>query len=184
MHQFSNFHQKKLTQVTTQQTRGIVMNWGGFYDLVMWLLTLGRERALRQQIASFIGYQPGEKVLDVGCGTGTLALVAKERVGKTGSVHGIDPASRQINRARAKAARRGLTVDFQLGMVEKLSFPDKTFDVVQSTFAIDHVPADLQRQGLQGDRTRAQVGRAPVHPCYQQCSGLGCMDEGSWFLTG
>jgi ubiquinone/menaquinone biosynthesis C-methylase UbiE len=124
------------------------MNWGGFYDLVMWFLTLGRERALRQNIADMIQYRPGEKVLDVGCGTGSLALVAKERVGSQGSVHGIDPAPRQIARAQTKAARHGLAVDFQLGVVERLSFPDQTFDVIQSTFAIDHVPADLQRQGL------------------------------------
>ena len=148
MHQFSNFHQKKLTQVTTQQTRGVVMNWGGFYDLVMWFLTRGNEDAFRQNIADLIHYQPGEAVLDVGCGTGTLALVAKERVGKTGSVHGIDPRARQIARARAKAARGGLAVDFQPGVIEKLSFSDRTFDVVQSTFMIDHVPQDLQCQGL------------------------------------
>ncbi len=148
MHQFSNAHQKKLDQVAKQETRGIVLNWGGFYDFMMWFLTLGKEDRLRQSIANMIHYQPGEKVLDVGCGTGSLALVAKERVGKAGSVHGIDPAPRQIARARAKAARRGLEVDFQLGVIEKLSFPDKTFDVAQTTFAIDHVPADLQRQGL------------------------------------
>ncbi len=148
MHQFSNLHQKRITRATTQSTRGIVMNWGGFYDFVMWLLTFGKEEALRQQIADLIRYQPGEKVLDVGCGTGSLTLVAKERVGRAGSVHGIDPAPRQIERARAKTARRGLPIDFQLGVIEKLPFPDQTFDVAQSTFAIDHVPADLQRQGL------------------------------------
>ncbi len=148
MHQLSNFHQKRITHGTTPQTRGIVMNWGGFYDLVMWFLTLGKESVLRQNIANLIAYQPGENVLDVGCGTGSLALVAKERVGKAGSVHGIDPAPRQLARARAKAARSGLTVDFQLGVIEKLAFPDRTFDVVESTFAIDHVPVDLQRQGL------------------------------------
>ncbi len=148
MHQLSNHHQKKVTRAASPQTRGIVMNWGGFYDLVMWLLTLGRESVLRQRIADLIGYRPGENVLDVGCGTGSLALVAKERVGSAGSVHGIDPAPRQIARAQAKAARRSLSVDFQLGVIEKLSFPDRTFDLVQSTFAIDHVPADLQRQGL------------------------------------
>ena len=148
MHQLSNFHQKRITHATAPQTRGIVMNWGGFYDFVMWLLTFGRERALRQGIADLIQYQPGEQVLDVGCGTGSLALVAQERVGEAGSVYGIDPAPRQIARARAKAARYGLSVDFQLGVIEKLPFPDQTFDVVESTFAIDHVPADLQRQGL------------------------------------
>jgi ubiquinone/menaquinone biosynthesis C-methylase UbiE len=114
----------------------------------MWFLTRGNERALRQEIADLIGYQPGEAVLDVGCGTGTLALVAKEQVGSAGRVEGIDPAPRQIDRARLKAQRRGLAVDFQLGVIEKLPFPDQTFNVVQSTFMIDHVPEDLQRQGL------------------------------------
>jgi ubiquinone/menaquinone biosynthesis C-methylase UbiE len=149
MHQrLSNLHQKRIKQGTTLQTRGIVMDWGWTYDLVMWFLTFGRERALRQRIADMIGYQPGEAVLDVGCGTGSLALVAKERVGNAGRVHGIDPAPKQIDRARAKASRQGLDVNFQLGVFEKLVFPDQTFDVVQSTFAIDHAPADLQRQGL------------------------------------
>ena len=143
-----SFEDHVTTQDSAPQTRGAVINWGWFYDLVMWFLTFGKEDALRQKIADLIHYQPGEKVLDVGCGTGSLALVAKERVGNAGSVHGIDPAPRQIARARSKAARRGLAVDFHLGVIEKLPFPDQTFDVVQSTFAIDHVPEDLQRQGL------------------------------------
>lgn len=148
MDHFSNYHQKRLAQVATPQTRGIVMNWGSFYDVVMWFLTRGNERLLRQGIADLIGYQPGEAVLDIGCGTGTLALVAKERVGDRGIVRGIDPAPRQIARARAKAARQRLSVDFQLGVIERLPFPDRTFDVAQSTFMIDHVPEDLQRQGF------------------------------------
>lgn len=143
-----SFEDHVTTQDSTPQTRGAVINWGWFYDLVMWFLTFGKEDALRQKIADLIHYQPGEAVLDVGCGTGSLALVAKERVGNAGRVCGIDPAPRQIASARAKAARRGLKVDFQLGVIEKLPFPDQTFDVVQSTFAIDHVPEDLQRQGL------------------------------------
>lgn len=147
MHRLSNYH-KRMTRTTTPQTRGIVMNWGGFYDIVMWFLTRGNERALRQKIADLIDYQPGESVLDVGCGTGTLALVAQERVGSAGSVHGIDPAPRQIARARAKASQQGLSVNFQLGVIERLPFPDQTFNVVQSTFMIDHVPEDLQRQGF------------------------------------
>ncbi|HET9910983.1 MAG TPA: methyltransferase domain-containing protein [Anaerolineales bacterium] len=147
MDQISNRH-KGITHGTTPHTRGIVMNWGSFYDIVMWFLTRGNERALRQKIADLIGYQPGESVLDVGCGTGTLALVAKERVGNAGSVHGIDPAPRQIARAHAKASQQGLSVKFQLGVIERLPFPDQTFNVVQSTFMIDHVPEDLQRQGF------------------------------------
>jgi ubiquinone/menaquinone biosynthesis C-methylase UbiE len=136
-------HREEITQ-----TRGTVINWGWFYDIVIWFFSRGNEDALRQMIADLIRYQPGEKVLDVGCGTGSLALVAKERVDDSGSVQGIHPGPRQIARARSKAVRRGLSVDFRLGVIERLPFPDQTFDLVQSTFMIDHVPSDLQRQGF------------------------------------
>ena len=136
------------TLPSVPKTRGTVLNWGWFYDLVMWFLARGREQALRQMIADLAQLQPGQAVLDVGCGTGTLALVAKERVGTTGRICGIDPGSRQIARARSKAARSGLSIDFQLGVIEQLAFPDQSFDVVLSTFMIDHVPHDLRRQGL------------------------------------
>jgi ubiquinone/menaquinone biosynthesis C-methylase UbiE len=147
MDPLSNYREEK-AETSAPQTRGTVINWGWFYDIVIWFFSRGNEDALRQMIADLIRYQPGEKVLDVGCGTGSLALVAKERVGELGSVHGIDPGPRQIARARSKAARRGLSVDFRLGVIERLPFPDQTFDLIQSTFMVDHVPSDLQRQGL------------------------------------
>jgi ubiquinone/menaquinone biosynthesis C-methylase UbiE len=84
----------------------------------------------------------------VGCGTGSLALVAKERAGETGHVYGIDPAPKQIARARHKAARHSQSIDFQLGVIEQLTFPDQSFDVVLSTFMMDHLPDDLKRKGL------------------------------------
>jgi SAM-dependent methyltransferase len=87
-------------------------------------------------------------VLDVGCGTGMLAIEVQRRVGSAGRVVGIDPASDQIARARAKAARRHLPVEFQIGVIEQLAFPDQTFDVVLSTLMMHHLPASLKRQGL------------------------------------
>jgi SAM-dependent methyltransferase/DNA-binding SARP family transcriptional activator len=92
--------------------------------------------------------QVGETVLDVGCGTGTLALIAKRRVGATDSVSGIDPSVQMIARARRKAARRGLAIDFQVGVVERLAFPDQSFDVVLSSFMMHQLPDGLKRQGL------------------------------------
>ncbi len=87
-------------------------------------------------------------MLDVGCGTGTLALEARERVGITGRVCGIDPSRQMIAYARRKAAGRSLSVDFQLGVVEHLAFPDRSFDVVLCTWMIHHLPTDDKRQGL------------------------------------
>jgi len=87
-------------------------------------------------------------VLDVGCGTGTLALAAKERVGPTGRVVGIDPGPRQIGRARSKAARQGLDIDFRVGVIERLELPDQSFDAALSTMMMHHLPDDLKRRGL------------------------------------
>jgi ubiquinone/menaquinone biosynthesis C-methylase UbiE len=133
---------------SSAQTQGAVLNWARRYDLLVGFLTRGRERKFRQKIADLAQLRPGEAVLDVGCGTGSLALVARQRVGATGRVSGIDPAPQMISRARHKAARRGLTIDFQVGVIEQLPFADQSFDVVLSTFMMHHLPGDLKRRGL------------------------------------
>lgn len=118
------------------------------YDLRAWFLYYGKERAARQMIVDVVHLQPGEAVLDVGCGTGTLALLAKKRIGKTGSVCGVDPSASLLAGARRKAARARLPIDLQIGGIEQLPFPDQSFDVVLSTFMLHHIPHDLKRQGL------------------------------------
>jgi len=119
----AHLHHREPGEPSAPQTRGFVWNWARRYDLLMGLVTLGREQAFRQRIADLARIQPGETVLDVGCGTGTLAMVARQRVGEAGGVSGIDPSVQMIARARHKAARRGLAIDFQVGVIEQLSFP-------------------------------------------------------------
>jgi len=119
------------------------------YDfMVQWFVMRGRERAFREKIVDMVRLQPGESVLDVGCGTGTLAIIAKERVGRTGHVVGIDPSVQLINGARHKAARRRLKIDFEIAGIEQLNYPDHSFDVVLSTFMMHHLPGDFRHQGL------------------------------------
>ena len=142
-HHSSNPHAR-----TTSETQGVVWNWARRYDLLMGLATLGRERGFRRRIADLARLHPAETVLDVGYGTGTLAIVASERVGAPGRVAGIDPSAQMIARARQKAERSGFPVDFQVGVIEHLAFPDESFDVVLSTFMMHHLPPDLKRRGL------------------------------------
>src|SRR6266481_2966268 len=111
MQWFAHFvHPRRQDEASAYETRGVVLNWGWFYDLITWLLAYlvfgGSEQALRQTIANLAQLQAGETVLDVGCGTGTLALVAKERVGATGLVSGIDPSAQLLTRARRKEIGR------------------------------------------------------------------------------
>ena len=130
------------------KTRGAVIRWPRLYTLILRAAFRGKEPQLRQMIADLAQLRPGEAVLDVGCGTGTLALVAKERVGTTGRVDGIDPSRQMIAYARGLASKRKLSVDFQLGVAEQLAFPDRSFDVVLCTWTVHHLPTDDQRRGL------------------------------------
>jgi ubiquinone/menaquinone biosynthesis C-methylase UbiE len=132
-------------------TQGLVITSARRYDLVLWLTNLmagGAWQATRRQILDLAQLRSGETVLDVGCGTGTQALLARQRVGAAGRVVGIDPSAQMIARARRKAARRGLTAHFEVGAVERPPFPDRSFDVVLSTYMMHVLPDDLKRQGL------------------------------------
>jgi ubiquinone/menaquinone biosynthesis C-methylase UbiE len=137
---------------TAKATKGLILNGGWRYDLMGWFLDTfsfrGQWRKLRQRAIVLANIQPGEQVLDVGCGTGTLALEAARHVGTSGRVIGIDPSLEQIARARAKAARRRLPLEFQIGVIEQIPFPDQAFDVVFSTLMMHHLPDPLKRQGL------------------------------------
>jgi demethylmenaquinone methyltransferase/2-methoxy-6-polyprenyl-1,4-benzoquinol methylase/phosphoethanolamine N-methyltransferase len=94
------------------------------------------------------GLKPGDGVLDVGCGTGELTLVAKAGVGPAGRAVGIDASPEMIEVARQKAARAGVAVDFRVDLVEKMPFADSSFDVVLSSLMMHHLPGDLKRQAL------------------------------------
>src|SRR5712691_6973863 len=75
--------------------------------------------------------EPGERVLDLGCGAGTDSLVAAQMVGDQGHVTGIDLTPEMLAKARAAAAELGIgNVEFLEAEAERLPFPDGSFDVV------------------------------------------------------
>ncbi len=129
-------------------TTGSVIHWAFRYDLLVWAISLGRERAFREKQIDLADLMPGESVLDVGCGTGTLAIAAKRRVGPAGKVYGIDASPEMIARAVKKARRAGLEMDFKAAAIESLPFPDATFDAVLSTVMLHHLPDEARRQGI------------------------------------
>ena len=122
------------------KTEGKTIHWPLFYDILVGVLFWGREKAARERTLDLAELEPGESVLDVGCGTGALTLAAKARVGQTGKVYGIDAAPEMIEIARQKAEKRALRVSFHLSAIEDLPFPDASFDVVLSSFMLHHLP--------------------------------------------
>jgi len=122
--------------------------WASAYDAVTWLATFGQEPAIRRQTLKTAGFQPGEKVLDVGCGTGTLSLGAWRRVRPDGEVIGIDASPEMIALARRKAKKAGAAPQFQRAPIEQLPFEDATFDAVLSSLMLHHLPDDVREKGM------------------------------------
>jgi ubiquinone/menaquinone biosynthesis C-methylase UbiE len=130
------------------ETAGITLHHPTHYDIFTGLLGLNTKGANSRMVIELAKVKPGDDVLDVGCGTGSLTLTAKSQVGPNGKVAGIDAAPEMIAAARKKAARSGLEVAFDVGLIEKLAFPDASFDVVITRLAIHHLPDDLKRKGF------------------------------------
>lgn len=129
------------------QTDGSVIRWARYYDLTANFMMLGHARMLRKMTVDNALIKPGDTVLDVGCGTGEVTLLAKTRT-TNGKVYGIDPAPEMIAVAQSKAARKKLEIDFRVGVIEALPFPDASIDVVTSSLMMHHLPEELKRRGL------------------------------------
>jgi SAM-dependent methyltransferase len=82
----------------------------------------------------------GTRLLDVGCGPGTITMDLADAVGPTGRVTALERTEEALSLARAEAARRGTpNVDFTVGNVQALDFPDDSFDVVHAHQVLQHV---------------------------------------------
>ena len=130
------------------QTAGTTIHWASQYDIFSGMFGLGANSPNSRMVIELANVNPGDRVLDVGCGTGSLTLTAHSYAGPSGKVYGIDAAPEMIEVAKKKASRSGREVVFDVGLIEDLAFPDATFDVVISRLAIHHLPDDLKRRGF------------------------------------
>ena len=90
-----------------------------------------------RRTVDMLGIAPGDRVLDVGCGTGASAIPAALAAGPNGRVTGIDVAEKLLEIARAKAKRQGLAnLTFELADMTATEFPHESFDAVVSVFSI------------------------------------------------
>jgi arsenite methyltransferase len=142
--------QRTYADVSTQPDREFMFPTGR-----AWALDLGYPQDLLARVPeasceSFAGVanpfsmgalQPGEDVLDVGCGAGMDSLVAAQMVGPAGSVTGVDMTPEMVAKAHGSIAEMGLgNVRIVEGSAEHLPFDDASFDLVISNGVIDLIP--------------------------------------------
>lgn len=107
-----------------------------FYDLIQrWLV---RDVIYKRRLIEQAQIQPGQRVLDLGCGTGTLAIMVKQAQPEA-EVIGLDADPQMLGVARAKAVEAGVAVAFDEGMTFALPYPDASLDRVLSSIMIHHL---------------------------------------------
>lgn len=106
-----------------------------------------RERVMKQRLLDQAGVAPGDSVLDLGAGTGTLAIWLKQRCPEA-IVIGLDADSEVLARARDKAAGAGCEIDFVEGISTELPFEADSFDIVLSSLFFHHLMPAAKRSTL------------------------------------
>lgn len=128
---------------------------------------------MAERLCDGVELRAGERVLDLACGSGTVALVAARR---DAEVAGIDLVEELLDRGRQRGQAEGVTVDWHVGDVQRLPFDDDAFDVVLSTYGVQFAP-DASRAAaelLRVARPGARLGLAGPVP-----HGW----SGDWFAT-
>jgi demethylmenaquinone methyltransferase/2-methoxy-6-polyprenyl-1,4-benzoquinol methylase len=132
---------------TTDGSRGVYDWWSrhprlldAFYTVVF----AGREASVRDRAVSALGLEPGERVLDLGCGPGNSLGPLRERVGSEGTVVAVDASGGMVRRARERVQAAGWeNVHVFRGDATRLPLADGTFDAVYAAMSLSAMPDPL-----------------------------------------
>lgn len=128
-----------------RHTVGWVLSYPYAYEVVTEIWFGGRRARVWDRLVGLSGAAPGERVLDVGCGTGYFARSIAGAVEPEGSVVGIDPSQSMLDYASRHAPAN---CTFVVAGAEDLPFPDHSFDVVVSSLSFHHFPAEHRGEAV------------------------------------
>jgi ubiquinone/menaquinone biosynthesis C-methylase UbiE len=125
------------------------------YDPVVAITS--REGAFKRRLLEHARIKDGESVLDLACGTGTLAIEVKKEHPKA-KVSGVDADEAILRRAKAKAKDAGVKISLQLGVSNELPYDARAFDVVLSTLFFHHLTDEAKADTAEEVRRVLRLG--------------------------
>jgi demethylmenaquinone methyltransferase/2-methoxy-6-polyprenyl-1,4-benzoquinol methylase len=142
------------------------------YDLLNRLLSLGIDQGWRHRTAGELGETGVSRILDLATGTGDLAIQIAAKY-PTARIEAVDPSARMLDVARKKMNARGLLdrINLEIGVAEKLPYPDRHFDAVSIAFGIRNVPDRLRALAEMARVTRSG-GRIAILELSEPQSGF------------
>lgn len=136
-------HQQKI------RTRGkVISRLAKVTDFAESLIFLGRLEQVWRRLIDQAALSPGERVIDIGCGTGKVPILAAKQVKPDGKVFAVDASEKMIELSRRRASKSDVHLELHLAAMEDLPFPDNYFDVVLSCQALHHVPREAKFTAL------------------------------------
>jgi len=109
-------------------------------DFLSTFFSFGLDQGWRKKLVALLQLNGGEKVLDVCTGTGKLAFLLSGKVGRTGSVSGVDFSQEMLDEARKKLTSCSSNITFALSDAKKLNFSENSFDAVTVSFGMRNIP--------------------------------------------
>ena len=115
-----------------------------FYDPVSKLMV---GESVHRQLIDQAHLQPGQRILEIGCGTGSLTTLVKT-LNPAVEVVGLDPDPKALDRARRKAERQRISIALDRGFSDELPYPDESYDRVLSALMFHHLDRDEKQRSL------------------------------------
>ncbi|QHS22588.1 demethylmenaquinone methyltransferase [Virgibacillus sp. MSP4-1] len=145
------------------------------YDVMNSVISFQRHKAWRKDVMKRMKVKPGEKALDVCCGTGDWTFALGEVVGKSGQVTGLDFSRNMLSIAQTKLDQEPLPqISFKHGDAMNLPFEDNSFDYVTIGFGLRNVPdylhvlKEMTRVVKPGGKVVCLETSQPTIPVYRQ----------------